>query len=634
MEGCTRLCGLDKGDATQMYVEPTAELHKKSNAAWIWRYCRPDAGRVWLSLSLFACSKAFTLVPPIIAGLIVNQVITRGLHAELIPYLLAMMGATLGNVATRYSYQIIMQRFGQNAIYRLVSDEYEKLHLLDFVFFDHAATGDLMDCLTADTSGIRFFLAWVSYNLLNCVVTFAAAIIALFSVDWRLALALACVTPFLAVIGRSLAKNSHSIYFGIRNSLARLNSMTEENIEANRVVKAFAREKHETGKFDRHNEDYYERNMKLAYNNAAYMPWLDGLSYSLTAITLVFGGWLAIKGYLSLGGLVTFQSFLWMIRMPTRMFGWLLNDVERFNASCIKIRRLLDSEPSIRSPRAGSTGKPPASGPVRGDIRFDHVSFAYPDAPDVPVLDDVSFHIHPGERVGILGGTGSGKSTLVALIARFYDPTAGRVYVDGIDVHDWDLTALRTGVTLAFQDTFLFSDTIADNIAFGANRRNKLTDRDDLRAMAVIADADGFISEMADGYDTIVGERGVGLSGGQRQRISLARALANHPAVLLLDDATSAVDMETEARIQKNLAGLDGGMTVFTIAYRVSSVRGADVIFVLDHGRIIEQGTHEQLLALHGEYWRTYRQQLGVELGRAANGLDAEPAPPSGKGKR
>ena len=610
-----------------MYVDPNRN-QQASNLRWILPYCKPDLSRVLGAVLLFIVNDTMALIIPLITGVIVDQVITGG-HADMLTRLcLIMIVFTLIRVGSRYGYQMFMERFGQNTIFRLVSDQYEKLHQLDFTYFNHTRVGDIMSRMTSDTDAMRHFLSWTTYNILDCVVMFVGAICVMFAIDWRLALALACVTPFIWIFARQLSSHARPLFLDIRNSLASLNSMVEENIEGNRVVKAFVREDHETEKFDERNDDYMRKNMAQAYNSRRYLPWLDGCSFSLQLITLVFGGWLVINGYMTLGNLVSFNSFLWMIDGPVRQFGWLLNDLQRFNASCVKIRRLLtaksrivekpDAEESVKQAVTiqSQVGQQRAAAPDRisGEIRFDHVSFAFPDDPNTPILKDIDFFVPAGTKLGILGETGAGKSTLVNLISRFYDPTVGHVVIDGIDARDWPLTTLRSQVCVVAQDTFLFSDTIGGNIAFGAGSNR---DENYIRRMATIAGADGFIRSMPDGYNTVVGERGVGLSGGQKQRLSLARALADDPAILIMDDTTSAVDMETEAEIQRHLKEMGGSKTIITIAHRISSIKDADLILVLEHGQIVERGDHASLVKSHGRYWEIYKKQLGMQSGRS-----------------
>ena len=410
-----------------MYVDPGINT-SASNLKWVLPYCKPDLPRVVGALLLFIANNTMALTIPILSGIIVDRVIVGG-HADELPRLCGLMILmTIIRVGARYGYQMWMERFGQNSVYRLVSDEYEKLHELDFTYFNHTRTGDIMSRLTSDTDAIRHCLSWVSYQIADCVVMFVGALCVMFAIDWRLALVLACVTPFIFVLTRGLSTHAHPLFFAIRNSLASLNSMVEENIEGNRVVKAFVREPYETEKFDEHNDDYMQCNMALAYNSRKYMPWLDGLGFSLQLITLGLGGFLVIKGYMTLGNLVSFNSFLWMIDGPVRQSGWLINDWQRFNASCIKIRKLLTEQPRIvEKPDAveavkqavtiveqvkhddeatGATGAPVASGTsgaqqsterkscplhIKGDIRFDHVSFAFPDDPETPILKDLDF---------------------------------------------------------------------------------------------------------------------------------------------------------------------------------------------------------------------------------------------------
>ncbi|EPI58466.1 ABC transporter, ATP-binding protein [Gardnerella vaginalis JCP8066] len=605
-----------------MYVNPS-KRKDASNVRWVLQYCKPDMWRVGVSLVLFTINDTMAMTMPLLSGFIVDKVIIGKQHDLLLNVCVLMVAMMIVRVGSRYIYQLQMERFGQNAVYRLVSDEYEKLHSLDFTYFNHTRTGDIMSRMTSDTDAIRHILSWVSYMALDCVVMFVFALIIMFSIQWQLALALMAITPFLFWLAKLMGKNARPKFLAIRESFARMNSMVEENIEGNRVVKAFVREPFETQKFDKCNEDYFNRNITLAKNTQKYMPWLDGMGFALELVTVGFGGWLVLNGSMTLGAFVTFNSFLWMLHMPVRMVGWLINDWQRFNAGCVNIRKLLTQESHIDLPSAAKKNVK-----VKGRVTFEHVDFAFPDDLDSPILSDIDLDVPAGTKLGILGETGSGKSTLVSLIARFYDPTRGRVLIDGKDVREWPLETVRNQVSIVAQETFLFSDTIAGNISFGLpqNEENCKELDSTIRRMARIADADDFIMNMPEGYETVVGERGVGLSGGQKQRLSLARALANNPAVLIMDDTTSAVDMETEEHIQKELKKLDGLRTVITIAHRISSVKDADMIIVLDHGKIVERGTHEHLVASHGRYWEIYKKQLGMQMGKALGFEDLDKA--------
>lgn len=605
-----------------MYVNPS-KRKDASNVRWVLQYCKPDMWRVGVSLVLFTINDTMAMTMPLLSGFIVDKVIIGKQHDLLAFVCVLMVAMMIIRVGSRYIYQLQMERFGQNAVYRLVSDEYEKLHSLDFTYFNHTRTGDIMSRMTSDTDAIRHILSWVSYMALDCLVMFVFALVIMFSIQWQLALALMAITPFLFWLAKLMGKNARPKFLAIRESFARMNSMVEENIEGNRVVKAFVREPFETQKFDKCNEDYFNRNITLAKNTQKYMPWLDGMGFALELVTVGFGGWLVLNGSMTLGAFVTFNSFLWMLHMPVRMVGWLINDWQRFNAGCVNIRKLLTQESHIDLPSAAKKNVK-----VKGRVTFEHVDFAFPDDLDSPILSDIDLDVPAGTKLGILGETGSGKSTLVSLIARFYDPTRGRVLIDGKDVREWPLETVRNQVSIVAQETFLFSDTIAGNISFGLpqNEENCKELDSTIRRMARIADADDFIMSMPEGYETVVGERGVGLSGGQKQRLSLARALANNPAILIMDDTTSAVDMETEEHIQKELKKLDGSRTVITIAHRISSVKDADMIIVLDHGKIVERGTHEHLVASHGRYWEIYKKQLGMQMGKALGFEDLDKA--------
>lgn len=568
---------------------------------WVWRYAKVYRWQAILATFLVTIGSILSIVYPLLGGKLVDEVINQGKGNLLLPLLAGMMGVAFIRTVLRYSYQILFERIGQNTLFRIREDLYMKLQELDFNFFNHTRVGDIMARMTGDTDAIRHFVSWVFYNILENLLLFICAVVVMATIDWRLMLALVAVTPLIGFLTMRMSQKAQPIFYEIRESFSRLNSMVEENISGNRVVKAFAREDYEIEKFDHHNEEFKRRNIESANVSMRYLPILDSLASSLTIITLVLGGYFVIIGQMTLGDLVAFNGFLWMLNMPMRMSGWLINDVQRFIASSFKIREMLNEKsriPVISEKKAES---------LKGYVEFDDVSFHFEDDPETEVLSHISLRAEPGQTIGILGETGSGKSTLVNLIARFYDPTSGTVYIDGVDAKKWHVRELRDYIAIVMQDIFLFSDTIEENISFGVPG----SDSQEVERMARIADANHFIEKMPEGYETIVGERGVGLSGGQKQRISLARALMKNPAILILDDTTSAVDMETETKIQGELNEITVDKTTFIIAHRISSVKDADEILIMDHGKIIERGTHEDLLAYKGYYYEVYNKQLG-----------------------
>ncbi|HAK0946735.1 TPA: ABC transporter ATP-binding protein [Listeria monocytogenes] len=570
---------------------------------WIWQYVRKYRLLMIGVFILIFIASGISIIYPLLGGKVIDDVVYQNKTNLLIPLLLIMIISTIIRTICRYTYQIMCERIGQNSLFRIREDLYKKLQSLDFDFFNNTRVGDIMARMTGDTDAIRHFVSWVSYNILENVFLFSFAIIIMATIDWKLTLALVIVTPLIAVLTMKMSSKAQPVFYEIRESFSRLNSMVEENISGNRVVKAFAREDFEMKKFHEHNEDFKKRNLDSADVSRTYLPVLDSLAGMLVVITLIFGGYLVIKGQMTLGDLVAFNGFLWMLNGPMRMSGWLINDVQRFIASSFIIQDMMATDAKIPI----HAEKPAPS--LQGHVEFKNVSFHFEDDPNTDVLKNISLKASPGQTIAILGETGAGKSTLVNLICRFYDPTSGEILIDGVDARKWHVRELRNHTATVMQDIFLFSDTIEGNIAFGAPDATM----EDVRRMARIADADHFIETMPESYDTIVGERGVGLSGGQKQRISLARALLKNPSILILDDTTSAVDMETEVKIQGELKKITENTTTFIIAHRISSVKEADEILILNHGEIIERGTHTSLLAEKGYYFDIYNKQLGTE---------------------
>ncbi|EMY7102454.1 ABC transporter ATP-binding protein [Listeria monocytogenes] len=570
---------------------------------WIWQYVRKYRLLMIGVFILIFIASGISIIYPLLGGKVIDDVVYQNKTNLLIPLLLIMIISTIIRTICRYTYQIMCERIGQNSLFRIREDLYKKLQSLDFDFFNNTRVGDIMARMTGDTDAIRHFVSWVSYNILENVFLFSFAIIIMATIDWKLTLALVILTPLIAILTMKMSSKAQPVFYEIRESFSRLNSMVEENISGNRVVKAFAREDFEMKKFHEHNEDFKKRNLDSAYVSRTYLPVLDSLAGMLVVITLIFGGYLVIKGQMTLGDLVAFNGFLWMLNGPMRMSGWLINDVQRFIASSFKIQDMMATDAKIPI----HAEKPAPS--LQGHVEFKNVSFHFEDDPNTDVLKNISLKASPGQTIAILGETGAGKSTLVNLICRFYDPTSGEILIDGVDARKWHVRELRNHIATVMQDIFLFSDTIEGNIAFGAPDATM----EDVRRMARIADADHFIETMPESYDTIVGERGVGLSGGQKQRISLARALLKNPSILILDDTTSAVDMETEVKIQGELKKITENTTTFIIAHRISSVKEADEILILNHGEIIERGTHSSLLAEKGYYFDIYNKQLGTE---------------------
>jgi ATP-binding cassette subfamily B protein len=540
------------------------------------------------------------IINPLLSQRLIDDVILPRNTEPLLRILGIMFIVQITRLALRYLMIVILELTSTDVMTSVRQRMYDTIQDQDYTFLDRFRTGNLMTRMTSDLDMLRHSLAWISYQLVDSFALFGSVFIFLLFINWKLTACLVVTTPFILLISSRFIRHFRPRTMLLRKKLTELSARVAENIGGNRVVKAFAREEYEKERFEYHNDDYRGTSYGNAVISAKYQPLLDLLSQLLMVITLAVGGLFLIRGVMTPGQYLAFSSLTWALANPLRMLGMLLADLQRFHAAAAMIIEVCES-------KSGITDKPDAVKLIRpcGRVEFRQVSFSIAGT---PVLEDISFKAEPGQTIGILGSTGAGKTSLINMLLRFYEPASGTVLLDGVSVDRYTLSSLRRRIGLAMQDVFLFSDSVERNISYG---RPDL-DHDSIRARAVQADADGFISAMDDGYNTLVGERGVGLSGGQKQRISLARALAVKPAVLILDDTTSAVDSETERYIQDQLRNLDFPCTKLVIAQRISSFRGADCILVMDKGRIVERGTHGELLARKGFYRYIWSLQYGV----------------------
>ena len=564
---------------------------------WLWENMKGVRKRYVLALIIAVIPPLTSIVNPTLVGYVVDNFIARdGAEAivhtvrEVAPALVLMVAVHLFRMLMFYISIILTEKSSQVMLSNIRKRLFANILDEEAQFFQRRFTGDLDMC--------RHCISYILRNLINNILVFVVAFCYLLSINWRLTLVVTAVMPLIVLIRVVFTRKARPLFIGLRERLSVLNTTAQENIEGNRVVRAFAREDYETKKFHEKNEEY--RDINLQVNNAWFTVWpfLEVISQSLNVTIALVGGLFVIRGQLTVGQLASFITLSWALSDPMRMLGMLFNDLERFFTSASKVIELYYTKPTVAT-RAEAV---PPSSEMKGEITFRNVTFRYGKN---TVLQDINLHIKPGETVAVMGATGSGKTTLLNLIPRFYDVAEGAVLIDGMDVRDYPLPDLRKNIGVATQEVFLFSDTVEGNIAYGDTELPE----EDVQRVAVMADADGFIRRMPEGYDTIIGERGVGLSGGQRQRIALARAMAVSPRILILDDTTSAVDLETEKYIQAQLRGIEYTCTKIIVAQRISSVKDADKIVVLRDGGIAEMGTHEELLRNNGYYSEIHAMQ-------------------------
>lgn len=549
---------------------------------------------IW-SLFFLLFVTGITVVYPIVLQQTIDNVVRENQY-ELIPYIAGVFFLLMAikGLATYY-HQYLGDLFGITAVYKLRDALYEKLQALSFRYFDNARTGDIMSRLTQDVEGFRFFLAVGFAELLRVflLITFSLTVMLFYSVP--LALVTMAAMPFLAVVVFQFDKRVHPAFQTIRKSLGRLNTRVQENISGMNTVKSLSREGFEVGRFSDSNDTYRQNYIYTSKIWAKYFPLMEFIGNICVVALLAFGGYLVISGSIMVGELSAFFILVWYILGPLMNLGFIINQFSQAKASGERLIEILDAKEDIVE-KEYAEGKD-----IKGHVSFRDVTLTYVEDDDA-ALKDISFDAPPGKVIGLIGSTGSGKTSITQLITRFYEPEKGEVLVDGKPVSDYPVKNLRQQIGFVLQEPFLFSTSIRENIRYG----NPDMPEEKVIDAAKRAQAHEFIMEMPEGYDTMLGERGMGLSGGQKQRIAIARAICIDPSILVLDDATSAVDMQTEFKIQQALKEVMKGRTSFIIAHRISSLKHADEILVLEEGEAVERGTHEELLQQGGIYRRIY----------------------------
>ena len=553
-----------------------------------------------LAVSSLLIAVSLDLMSPQFTKHIVDDVIVGGDIPKLKWLLLGILGIGVGRCIFQYVKEYMFDYLGSTIASDMRKNLFRHIQSLSAEFFDRAGTGELMARVKEDVDKIWDGISFVSMLLIEVTVHTIIILFWMYRLDWRLALIPTLSMGICGAIAIVMEKKLGAVYEAISEENAALNTVAEENLAGVRTVKAFAREKYEIGKFLSHNKRYYDLNMQQSKVFVKYDPYFSLVTKVLPLITVMSGGYFVIHGEMTLGSLSAFLEYSNNIVWTMEMLGWLTNSASSAIASNRKIQKIYQEKPAVTE-----KARPVTKEQIAGKIEFSNVSFHKADGYEI--LKDVNFTVMPGKTVGIMGATGAGKSSIVYLLQRLYDVTGGSVKVDDTDVRDLSLKQLRSSISVVMQDVFLFSDSISENVKLG--KRDSI-DPETVRKAAADARANSFIERMDQKYDTVIGERGVGLSGGQKQRISIARALAKKNPILVLDDSTSALDMETEHLIQETLETLKD-TTKIIIAHRISAVKKADEIIVLDAGQVKERGTHESLIAQKGLYYETYLAQYG-----------------------
>ncbi|KYD10148.1 ABC transporter ATP-binding protein [Heyndrickxia sporothermodurans] len=542
---------------------------------------------------------AITIIYPIILQLTIDEVIYDKKY-EMIPYLsIGFVILMLVKGVATFIQQYTGDLFGITSVYRLRNELYKKLQFQPFRYYDNAKTGDLMSRLTADVEGFRFFLSFGFSEALRFILILGISFSVMFYYSVSLTLMTMIMLPFLAISVYKFDKVVHPAFRGIRKSFGKLNTNVQENISGINTVKSLSREDFQTSKFNFSNDDYRDQQISTANIWAKYFPLMELIGNLGIIILLAYGGFLVINGSLKPGELVAFYSLLGYILMPIINLGFTINLFSQSKASGERLLEILEADNEIVDIQDAFEAER-----FKGEVEFQDVTLQY-FGDENAAIKNINFKAEPGKVIGLIGATGSGKTSITQLMTRFYEPVSGTVLIDGKPVNEYSIQSLRSNIGIVLQESFLFSSTIKANIAYGRPHATM----EEIVEAAKRAQAHDFIMELPDGYDTMLGERGLGLSGGQKQRIAIARAICLNPSILILDDATSAVDMDTEFKIQEGLRQVMKDRTTFIIAHRISSLKHADEILVLENGKIVERGIHDDLLANGGPYERIYKIQ-------------------------
>ena len=561
-------------------------------------------GKHWLgyvfAILCMVIAIVLDMIYPMITESIIDDVMLGGKKELLFGLLAGIVVVGVGRAFAGYFKEFTFDKLASTIGSEMRKDLFNYIQSLSMNFFAGTNTGELMARVKDDVDRVWDVLGYVGMLLIEVVIHVTIVLYCMFTRNWKLAFLPIVTMVICGVAAVIMERKLDKVYEGISEENAVLTTVAEENLAGVRTVKAFAREKFEIEKFLSHNNKYYELNITQSKVMAKYYPVFQFVGKALPVCTCVLGGISVMNGEMSLGALVAFVEYTRNCTWPMEMMGWLTNGLSSGIASYKKIKKIYGENPEISNKENAVI-----LDTVRGDVTFENVSFSV-DGKEI--LEDISFHLPYGKTLGIMGATGSGKSSIINLLQRFFDVSNGSVKLDGVDIRDLTLKQLRSSIAVVLQDVFLFSDTIEENIKMG---QRKILSEKEIKYAANRARASEFIEKLDEQYETVIGERGVGLSGGQKQRISIARAFSKKSPILVLDDSTSALDMETEVEIQKNLNTLKG-ITKIIIAHRISAVRHADEIIYLEDGKIAERGTHEELLLKKGLYYETYLAQYGT----------------------